>query len=81
MGLIVLRTDWDLPTCSYIPDPMISPRTRGPSIGERSCGRPACAWCVLGYCARDGGAQGYGANGAPPDIPGRATLYFEVEHC
>jgi hypothetical protein len=28
MGLIVLRTDWDLLTCSYIPDPSISPRTR-----------------------------------------------------
>jgi hypothetical protein len=45
MGLIVLRTDWDLLTCSYIPDPMISPRTHGPWVSL--AGRPACAWCVL----------------------------------
>jgi hypothetical protein len=28
MGLIIIRTDSDLPTCSYFPGPMICPRTR-----------------------------------------------------
>ena len=66
--------------------PLVPPPLSSPASGV---GEVIQGWDVGVGSMQKGGKRamlvpphlGYGRQGAPPDIPGQSTLYFEVELC